>query len=180
MLVDHRLVIIGIAGQGGSGKSTLARELARVIPVAVAIVEGDDFYSETSDNEKSLMNPKEGYESYFDWRRLQSAVLSATRDKSNTLRYQRYDWNAGSIGEWIEISMPEVVIVEGVYTLRPQLRDWFDVTVFVRTNEHVRLQRQELRGENSRPWIDRWIAAEDYYVSHEGNWEWVDFLVEGE
>ena len=172
--MGRRPVTIGIDGQGGSGKSTLARELARVIPAEVAIAEGDDFYSETSDKEKSLMNPKEGYESYFDWRRLQSAVLLAMRDTSTILRYQRYDWNAGAMGDWIEISMPEVVIVEGVYTLRPQLRNWFDVTIFVPTSEHVRLQRQELRGENSRPWITRWIAAEDYDVSHEGNWEWID------
>lgn len=178
--MGHRPVLVGIDGQGGSGKSTLARELAVGIPVAVAIVEGDDFYSETSDTEKALMSAKEGYENYFDWRRLKSEVLSSVSDKDSALRYRRYDWNAGAIGEWIEISMPEVVIVEGIYTLRPELRDGFDLTIFVLTSEHARLQRQESRGENSKPWINRWIAAEDYYVSREGSWEWVDLLLEGE
>ncbi len=143
-------------------------------------MEGDDFYSEISDDKKALMSPEEGYESYFDWRRLKSEVLSRVSDKDSTLRYQRYDWNAGVRGEWIEISMPEVIIVEGIYTLRPEIRDGFDLTVFVRTSEHARPQRQVSSGENSRLWIDLWLAAEDPYVSREGSWEWVDLLLEGE
>jgi len=178
--VDHRPVIVGIDGQGGSGKSTLAQEVARGMSVVVAIVEGDDFYSDMPDDKKALLNPEEGYESYFDWRRLKSDVLSSLRDQDSNLRYQRYDWNVGAMGEWITIPTPEVVIVEGIYTLRPELRDWFDVTVFVRTSEHVRLHRQESREENPSLWISRWIAAEDFYVSREGPWEWVDFLLEGE
>ena len=181
--VDHRPVIVGIVGidgQGGSGKSTLAQELARGMSVLVAIVEGDDFYSDMPDDKKALLNPEEGYENYFDWRRLKSEVLSSLRDQDSNLRYQRYDWNVGAMGEWITIPMPEVVIVEGIYTLRPELRDWFDVTGFVRTSEHARLHRQASREENSSLWISRWIAAEDFYVSREGPWWWVDFLLEGE
>jgi len=178
--VDHQPVVVGIDGQGGSGKSTLARELVQDLPLKVAVVKGDDFYSDTLDEAKALLNPEEGYEDYFDWRRLRSDILGCARDNSPTLRYKQYDWNIAAMGEWLEIPIPEVLIVEGVYTLRPELRDYFDVTVFVQTSETTRLQRQSSRGENTRFWISRWVAAEDLYVAREKPWEWADVLLDGE
>jgi phosphoribulokinase len=180
MAMDRRPVTVGIDGQGGSGKSTLARELAQNLALSAAIVQGDDFYSDTSAREKSLLTPEEGYEKYFDWRRLESEVIRSTRGGAATLRYQRYDWNIAEMGEWTEIPMPEVVIIEGVYSLRPELRHGFDVTIFVHTNESTRLLRQKERGENSMFWINRWTAASEFYVTSEGPWEWVDFILEGE
>jgi phosphoribulokinase len=180
MAIDRRPVTVGIDGQGGSGKSTLARELAQNLGLSVAIVQGDDFYSDTSAHEKSLLTPEEGYEKYFDWRRLETEVIGSIRDGATTLRYQRYDWNIAGMGTWTGIPMPEVVIIEGVYSLGPELRDAFDVTVFVHTSESTRLLRQKKRGENSKFWINRWTAASDFYVTSEGPWEWVDFILEGE
>jgi phosphoribulokinase len=178
--VDHRPVLVGIDGHGGSGKSTLARELAKDIPLIVAIVEGDDFYSDMPENVKALLTPEEGCEEYFDWRRLRSEVLDGMRERSPILRYQQYDWDAAAMGAWIEMPTPEVIIVEGVYTLRAELRNYFDVSVFVRTSESARLQRLVARGENSDLWIRRWDAASDFYVSREKSWEWVDVLLDGE
>jgi uridine kinase len=178
--VDHRPVVVGIDGAGGSGKSTLAQELADVLPVAVAIVHGDDFYSDLPDGERALLNPQQGYDSYFDWRRLQSEVLTVAEEPNVTLRYQRYDWNEGTLGDWIDAVMPDVVIVEGVYTLRRELREYYDVTVFVRTAEATRLQRQQGRNENTHEWIQRWTAAEDLYFARERPWEATDVVVEGD
>jgi uridine kinase len=96
------------------------------------------------------------------------------------LRYQRYDWNVAALGEWIEIPLPEAIVVEGVYTLRPELRNTLDFTVFVQTGEPTRLQRQISRAEGSSIWISRWLAAEDFYVSRERLWEWADVLIGGE
>ncbi len=180
MAVPRRPALVGIDGQSGSGKSTLARELAESLPVSVAIVQGDDFYSDTSADAKALLSPEEGYDSYFDWRRLRSEVLLSVREGATTLRYQRYDWDSAAIGQWTEIPMSEIVIVEGVYTLRPELRDQFDVSAFVRTSESTRLKRQAAREESSDHWITRWKAAEDFYVVREEPWGWVDFLFAGE
>lgn len=178
--IDRRPVTVGIDGEGGAGKSTLAHDLAQYLALSVAVVQGDDFYRDTPADEKSQLTPEEGYKEYFDWRRLESEVISSTRNGATTLRYQRYDWNKARMGEWAEMPMPEVVIIEGVYSLRPELRYAFDVSVFINTSESTRLLRQENRGENSRFWINRWTAASAFYVTSEGPWEWVDFLLEGE
>jgi uridine kinase len=55
------------------------------------------------------------------------------------------------------------VIVEGVYTLRPQLRPYLDLKVYLEVSREVRLARMLARHENTRAQIDRWMAAEQYY-----------------
>lgn len=179
LVVTHWPVVVGIDGRSGSGKSTLARELAVHIPLPVAIVEGDDFYSDITDVERAALSPADGYEQYFDWRRLKSQVLEPLREGNSALRYQQYDWERATMGNWVETKEPAVVIVEGVYTLRPPLRDLLDVTVYVRTSDELRAQRQVHRAQNSKEWIERWAAAEEYYESQFEPWRDADFTVSG-
>jgi uridine kinase len=56
-----------------------------------------------------------------------------------------------------------LVVVEGVYLLRPQLRPVWDLAVFVEVPRDIRAARQHARGQNDVGWIERWMAAEDYY-----------------
>jgi phosphoribulokinase len=145
----------------------------------VAIVEGDDFYSDISDDERAALSPADGFEQYFDWRRLKSQILEPLREGNAALRYQQYDWQRATMGNWVQTKQPAVVIVEGMYTLRPQLRELFDVRVYVRTSDELRAQRQMHRSENSNEWIARWAAAEEYYESRFEPWRNVDFTVDG-
>lgn len=162
--VGRHPVLVGIDGQGGSGKSTFARAVAAEID-GVLVVEGDDFYRDMDDDARAALGPAEGVELYFDWQRLRRQVLEPVRRGDHVLRYQRYDWERAATGAWVEHPMPEVVVVEGVYTLRPQLRDLVDVAVWVEASAETRWQRQLARGENSGEWIARWVAAEDRYVA---------------
>ncbi|MEV0949257.1 zeta toxin family protein [Promicromonospora sp. NPDC050249] len=162
--VDRRPALVGIDGQGGAGKSTFARAVAGELGHAV-VVEGDDFYRDLPDDERAALDPAAGAEQYFDWQRLRREVLEPVRRGDAVLRYQRYDWGRATMGDWVEQPMPDVVVVEGVYTLRPQLLDLIDVAVWVETSEETRLRRQVERGENDDVWIRRWVAAEDHYVA---------------
>ncbi len=180
LALKRRPIVVGIDGPGGSGKSTLARDLAEYLQVSVAIVQGDDFYSDMPEEEKANLSPEGGYESYFDWRRIRSAVLEPIRSGAKNLRYQRYDWDNARMGSWIDIPTPEVVFVEGVYTFRPQLRDLLDFTVYVRTGEETQARRLIERGENSNEWIERWNAASNIYESQVKPWENADLVIDGE
>lgn len=162
--VGRRPALVGIDGQGGSGKSTFARAVAGGLGHAV-VIEGDDFYRDLPDDERAALDAVAGVEQYFDWQRLRREVLEPVRRGDAILRYQRYDWGRAAMGDWVEQPMPDVVVVEGVYTLRPQLLDLIDVAVWVETSEETRLRRQAERGENEDVWIRRWVAAEDHYVA---------------
>jgi phosphoribulokinase len=175
----RRPVVVGIDGQGGSGKSTLAAEcVARTGPGV--IVEGDDFYRDMAAAERAALDAAGGYERYFDWERLRAQVLVPVRAGEGVLRYQRYDWVRGRQGGWVEVPVPEVVVVEGVYTLRPQLLELLDVKIYVRAGEDTRMDRQIARGQDSSEWITRWVAAEDFYVAAYQPWRNADLVIDGE
>lgn len=81
-----------------------------------------------------------------------------------TARYQRYDWTTGHLAAWSEINPGATVIVEGVYSARPELTCYYHLTAYVDTPREICLERTRGRGENSEEWIRRWRAAEDFYV----------------
>jgi uridine kinase len=157
---EARPILIGIDGLGGAGKTTLADAIAEARR-HVQVVHGDDFYGPEERDWRSW-TAQQGYERYFDHQRLASELLEPLRD-GRPGRFQRYDWGQNTLGEWVDVTPHGVVVVEGVYLLRPELRPAWDVTVFVEVPRDVRAARLHARGQNDAGWIDRWMAAEDYY-----------------
>jgi uridine kinase len=157
---SKRPLLVCVDGFGGSGKSTLTGTI-RHAPEVSAVVEGDDFYG-PEDPDWAGFSPQEGYERFFDHERLAREVLRPLRRAEHT-RYQRYDWQNNVLGDWVELPAEGVVVVEGVYMLRPPLREFWDLSIFVDTPWPVRLDRQVSRGENTEDDIRLWTDAEKYY-----------------
>lgn len=159
-----RPYLIGIDGHSGAGKSTLAQKLSAQCEDAI-IVHKDDFYRVMDEKTRATLNPEQGYNQYFDWERLERQVL---RPLSNgqIASYQRYDWGTESLAEMIKVESKNIVIVEGVYSTRPELFDYYDLCIWVETSVAERLRRQDARSENSNVWIQRWASAEMFYVTH--------------
>ena len=161
-LLDNGTKIIAIDGAGGSGKSTLAAAITGHLGDC-GIVHGDDFYRPMPDHERERLDAEQGYHRYFDWQRLRAQVLEPLRAQQ-TARYQAYDWATGQLAGWQEVAPQGVIIVEGVYSARPELADCYDLIIYVDTPREVCLQRLQERAENPAEWINRWRAAEDYYI----------------
>ena len=179
--------LIGIDGAGGSGKSTLARELAHVLggpdsARTATIVHGDDFYREMDREERLRLTPAEGYDRYYDWERLRDEVLTPLTS-GQPATYRRYDWPSGRIvpDELHQVPHTGVVIVEGIYTARPELEGFYDLTVFVDTPFDTCLRRLAERGHDHGPgnWIQRWQASDKYYFATTEPWARLDLIVKG-
>lgn len=67
------------------------------------------------------------------------------------------------LGDWREAPASRFVVLEGVYSCRPELRPFLALTVLVETDTAVRWQRQLERGQDSTVWIHRWERAETHY-----------------
>ncbi|WP_327252519.1 uridine kinase family protein [Streptomyces sp. NBC_01244] len=154
--------LLAVDGAGGSGKTTLATAVATLLGGAV-VVHVDDFYRPMPEHEREQLDAEQGYHRYFDWERLRDQVLIPLR-AGRAVRYQLYDWSTGRLGAWREVARGSVVIVEGVYSARPELAPYYDLTAYVDTPRDVCLRRVRARGENSEEWILRWRAAEDHYL----------------
>jgi uridine kinase len=170
-------LLVGIDGYGGSGKSTLARALAAALDGQV--VEGDDFYRPSKERQAPGFRADE-VGADFDWPRLRDQVLAPLRDNRPT-RFQRHDWDNDRPGEWRQLSAGGPVVVEGIYSTRPELRPLYDVVIWVEAPAEVRLARGLARdGEEARSqWVDEWMPAEDRYVAAHDPASSADLVVDG-
>jgi uridine kinase len=179
------LALIGIDGAGGSGKSALSRELAGALAAAdteVTVVHGDDFYREMDQKERLALTPAQGYERCFDWERLRDQVLVPLAS-GRVADYQRYDWPSGQIVpfERHTVQPAGCVVVEGTFTVRPELAGFYDLTVFVDTPLDVCMERLAARGHDHGPgnWLQRWQESDKYYFATTEPWERLDVVVKG-
>lgn len=161
---DSRPVLVAIDGGSGAGKSTLAREVGS--RVGGAVIDGDDFYAGGTAAEWDAMSAAEKAAHCIDWRRQRPVLETLARGRPASWR--PYDWESddGRLLERPTVCQPApVVILEGVYSARPELADLFDLRVLCDTPAETRRQRIVARdgGADRTEWNRRWEEAEQWY-----------------
>ena len=171
-------LLIGVDGCGGSGKSTFAKEIAK-LSSKITTIHMDDFYLSSNLRIKGTSEEKP-IGADFDWQRLRRQVLVplANNEEGN---YQRYDWCSDSLSEWHRIFSGGIVIIEGVYSTRKELSDFYNFKIFVDCPRELRLKRGiERDGETARDiWEKIWMVAEDKYMNEHRPSEKSDLVVDG-
>ena len=155
-------VFIAVDGHSAAGKTTLAKKLAVQLPNSV-LLHMDDFYRVLDEQERFAPGDQEGYELYFDWQHLKQEVLEPLAQSKST-SFKVYDWQHNTPGEEKCLAPSDFVIVEGCYSARLELEAFYAVVVLVETDFEERKKRLIERNENSQAWIDRWEAAELFYL----------------
>jgi len=82
--------------------------------------------------------------------------------RTGRCRYQRYDWASGKLTEPFQLPNAHVVLIEGVYSFRPELRRYYDFSIMVDTPQAERLRRWKERGDPEDQ-LRRWNASEELY-----------------
>jgi uridine kinase len=176
-------VLVGVDGQGAAGKTLWAEGLAealRSIGQAAAIIHFDDFFLPSAERPHGTPEARP-IGGDFDWRRLRDEVLLPLRE-SRVASYGRYDWTSDALAETHQVPAHGVVIVEGVYCIRRELADLYDVRVWVECPHDVRLARGILRdGEAARSrWELDWMPCEERYVHEHNPGEAAHYVVSGD
>jgi hypothetical protein len=96
-------------------------------------------------------------------------------------RIRLTDWTGGEPvpGDWFDVPVPEVLILEGVSSARSALHGRASVTVWVQVGDRAeRLERAIARdGEPSRHFLTAWQDAEDAFFAGDGTRERADLDV---
>ncbi|WP_028544196.1 uridine kinase family protein [Paenibacillus taiwanensis] len=173
----NNILLVGIDGCGGSGKSSLARKL-RDISNEVVLIEMDDFYRPSS--ERTVNPESNSVGADFDWMRVREQVLLPLCSGKEG-NFQRYDWDNDRLAEWHEVPINGIVIIEGVYSTRKELSEFYDFKIWVDSPYNVRLERGLARdGEAARArWENEWMPAEDRYVNEHRSYELADIVIDG-
>jgi uridine kinase len=166
---DH-VYLVGLDGLGGAGKTVLAENIRQQLETdrfPVVTVHNDDFYL-PSVNRNRLPADVKPIGGDFDWMRLRDQVLMPLRS-GQIAKYARYDWPSDRLAEQHEIQPCGIVLIEGVYCTRAELRELYDFRIWLDCPPDLRLSRGLARdGDSVRSlWVDEWIPAEDrYYKNH--------------
>jgi uridine kinase len=138
------MLIIGIAGGTGSGKTTVVHQIMNELPeTEVGVISQDSYYKENhnlSFEERALIN--------FDHPRAIDFELLVKQLKDlktgNTIEQPVYSFITHNRTDDTIVTHPrKVMIVEGILILtNPELRDLFDVKIFVHADSDERLIRR--------------------------------------
>lgn len=124
--------LICIDGPAGSGKTTLAAELAEQLSDA-QVIHLDDLY-------EGWLNPLGSNLT----ERLTFGILERI-DSGRPLYYHRYDWLQEEFAEIVELTVGEVLIVEGVGAAQECMRTRADLVVFIDIDPQIGRARVEKR-----------------------------------
>ena len=151
-------ITIGIDGMCASGKSTLASLLAQVY--SAALFHADDYFLPPEKRTPERLNEPGGN---MERERLEAEVLlPLSRGDDPVVR--RFDCSDFSLSSPEQVHLGRVNIVEGSYSLHPELRDYYDIRVFLSTSPQIQLSRLAARNpERLQAFKDRWIPMENAY-----------------
>ena len=172
------ITMVAIEGGGGSGKSTLASQIVFELQ-GVQIVHMDDFYKLSEFRKiKDLSVAPAGYE--YDIDRLISEVIKPLLS-NKTAKYQINDWGSTCLTDSREVSPTGILLIEGCYSMINQLRDFYQLKIFVCCDQSVRLKRGlERDGDSALQFWINWMAGEDKYFKEQRPKEASDFIFNGE
>lgn len=189
---DHP-VRIAIDGVDASGKTTLADELvAPLRGLGRSVIRGsiDRFHNPAAIRKRRGDTSPEGYfHDSFNYAGLVRALLEPL-GPGGTRRYRRgiFDYRSDSpLDAPLEEAAPDAVLLfDGIFLLRPALRDHWDFSVFVRVDFEVAVERAEKRDlelfgslSNLRfRYEQRYVPGQRLYLSEVQPERWASVVVD--
>ncbi len=168
LLSKQQLTVVAIDGKCGSGKSTLAQALAQKYDATVLHM--DDFYLPRSLRTKARLETPGGnvhYERFLT--EVATPLMQAKTDGTpTTLQYRIFDCHTMDYSETVAIRPKSLVIVEGSYSMRPELRALYDTSLFLDIDSACQKERllSRVGKEALIAFETRWIPMENRYFEY--------------
>ena len=164
-------LLIGITGESASGKSTICREIKNVIErfhMPVTVLSTDNYFNDIS----ALINK---YGSFDNLRDNGYDVDAPTSFQLDILKSDLEDLANGldikapmylpngtgvSMPKAIDVCSQKIIVVEGIATMYEQVKDAFDIKIYVETENELRKSRFMSRATEER------YQSEDNALKH--------------
>lgn len=192
-LIKHRATVIGISGIDASGKTTFTRTLAEELEqdgYKVQMIHLDDFHYPADIRRSNSVPPAQAYYARtFDYHRVIKELLQPIQsglpltrellcldlEKDEFCLIRRYD-----------IDRNTIVLMEGVFLFRPELRDLFDFKVYLHIDFDTCLERVVARDgylfgspENIvRRYKEKYLPGQSLYFQEANPMETADLVLD--
>jgi uridine kinase len=152
-------VTLAIEGGAASGKSTLAELLCRVYGCTVIHV--DDYFLRPEQRTPERLSEIGGN---FDRERFIDEVAHPL-SRGEDMYVRKSNCGTMTLGEPTEVKRTRLTVVEGVYSMHPELEQIYNLSVFLDVPADVQTERIANRNspEMARRFFEEWIPKENAY-----------------
>ena len=159
LLARQERVTVVIDGFCTSGKTTLAGRLAEKYDCCV--IHMDDFFLRPEQRTRERLEEPGGN---VDRERFGQEVLFPLR-RGETVSYRKFDCQTQTVLDPLSVKGTPLTVVEGAYSMHPDLRGQYDLSVFLDVAPEVQLCRIEKRNSPGmvRRFLEEWIPLEGRY-----------------
>ena len=153
-------LVAAIDGRCTSGKTTLAHTLSLALDAPV--IHMDDFFLPYEMRTAQRLAQPGGN---FDLERF-TAQVALPLSHGESFSYGVYDCSAGSITGERHVPRGDVVIVEGAYSMHPELQTLYGLRIFCDIDPRTQLERLREREstQSLQNFIEKWIPMEEKYL----------------
>lgn len=158
---DAKSILIALDGRCAAGKTTISNILSEIYDCNVFHM--DDYFLRPMQRTKErLMKPGEN----IDHERFREEILDPLVS-GRPVTYQKYDCAKQALAAPIFAPQKRMNVIEGVYSLHPELIDFYDFTVFVQITEEEQKERIVKRNseEMAQTFFSTWIPLEETYFA---------------
>ena len=157
-------IIAAIEGGSASGKTSLGTLLEKVYDINLFHM--DDFFLQPHQRTPERFSEPGGN---FDRERFIEEVLLPLKN-GGQFSYRKFNCSTMSLGEAVKVAPKKLNIIEGAYSMHPELRDAYTITVFLDSDPEV--QRGRILRRNGERMLQRfvneWIPLEQIYFEKTG------------
>ena len=158
--------VVALDGMSGTGKTTISKEVANRLDAVNVLC--DDFFTGGRNSAWAKKSTQEMIDTAIDWRRIRREVIEPLR-AGRAASWHPFNWKAfeGLDSKILTAQPKQVIILDGAYTARNELRDVVDYTVLITMPHEQRVRRIiEREGEEySKDWHATWQASMDHYFT---------------
>ncbi len=174
LLVEPGIKIVAVDGNSAGGKSHLASLIEK--NYSCNVFHMDDFFLPEKKKTPTRLNEIGGN---VDRERFKSEIIEGIL-KGDKIKYQKFDCKSQSLGETVEAPPMKLNIVEGVYSMHPDLSSHYDFKIFISISKEEQSHRILLRDGPTmhKRFVEEWIPLENRYFSCLGIQEKCDITLE--
>lgn len=158
-LLGKNQVIIAVDGRCASGKTSLSKAISQRLDCNV--IHTDDFYLQPFQRTEERLSEAGGN---LDRERLLNEVIKPLTDGGEAI-YRPLVCSTMIFSDEIRLEHKSICIIEGSYSCHPELRDYYDITVFLTTDKKTQMNRilQRNGEEKLKVFLSKWIPMEEKY-----------------
>lgn len=157
-------VLVAIDGRCASGKTTFSALLRQRL--SCEVIHMDDFFLRGEQRTKERLSMPGGN---VDAERFLEEVMKPLL-AGEDVSYRPYDCHADILKEPVFLRRTKLVIIEGAYSCRPDLWEFYDLHVFLTVDLETQKKRVVARNgaEAAKRFAERWIPLEERYIQAYG------------